>query len=72
METLTCDIELDADVVAAIYRGSARFVQARARDGRQIRFPALALRRFVTHAGVRGTFAITIDAQRLHGVERCV
>lgn len=71
MDILTCDIELTTTALATIYAGGARFVQAKARDGREIRFPALALQRFVTHAGVRGTFVITIDNdRRLRSVER--
>ena len=72
MAILTCDIDLSAAAVAAIYRGSARCIQARARDGRLIRFPAMSVQRFVTHAGVQGTFAISIDADcRLLSVSRC-
>lgn len=71
MDTLTCDIELDAQTVTAIYRGSVRFVQARARDGREVRFPALALQPFVTREGVHGTFALEIDARQLRRISRC-
>ena len=71
MDTLLCDINLSADIVSGMYGGRVRFVQARARDGRQVRFPALVLRPFITHHGISGTFAITIDAQqRLQAVQR--
>lgn len=71
MDTLLCDITLNADTVSGIYGGRVRYVQALARDGRQVRFPALLLRPFITHQGISGTFAITIDAQhRLQSVQR--
>ena len=71
METLLCDIDLPATAIAGMYAGTVRFIQARARDGRQVRFPVRALQPFVTRTGVCGTFALTIDAeQRLHSVCR--
>lgn len=43
------------------YGGAARNVQVTARDGRRVQFPARILQPFVTHSGVRGTFAIYFD-----------
>lgn len=45
------------------YGGAARSVQVTARDGRRVQFPAKVLQPFVTHAGVRGTFAIYFDEE---------
>lgn len=45
------------------YGGAARNVVVTARDGRRIQFPARVLQPFVTHSGVRGTFAIYFDEQ---------
>ncbi len=43
------------------YQGTIQWVQVRAFDGTRVRFPASALRRFVTEDGVEGTFEMTID-----------
>jgi hypothetical protein len=45
----------------AYYRGEKQSVVARAHDGRMVRFPASELRRFVTTAGVDGTFELRFD-----------
>ena len=62
MPTLVCDLELSPETVLAAYGGALRYVQARSREGLQIRFPIGLLRPYVTRDGVRGTFALTIDA----------
>ena len=62
MRRLVCDLELPAETVLAVYGGAVRYVQARSREGLQVRFPVSLLRPYVTHDGVRGTFALTIDA----------
>lgn len=43
------------------YRGTASDVEARAMDGRTVRFPASTLRPFVTCDGVEGVFALVYD-----------
>jgi hypothetical protein len=43
------------------YRGTARQVVARCRNGENIQFPAALLRPFVTPAGVQGDFVLTCD-----------
>ncbi len=45
-----------------MYRGDARQVIARDIRGRRIRFPASALRPFVTRAGISGVFVLRVDA----------
>ncbi len=43
------------------YEGSIRWIQVKAFDGTRVRFPASALRKFVTEDGVYGTFEMVID-----------
>ena len=45
----------------AYYQGSAQVVVARSEDNKTIRFPASAIRQFVTHDGVFGEFEIAFD-----------
>lgn len=45
------------------YGGAARNVHVTARDGRRVQFPAKILQPFVTHSGIKGTFAIYFDEQ---------
>jgi len=53
------------------YRGRAREVITRSRDGRTLRFPARVLQPFVTHEGIRGTFEIEFDHRnRFVGIRR--
>jgi hypothetical protein len=54
-------LSITADTFAAYYRGRVRQVQVRSSDGRLVRFPASALRRFLTHAGIDGEFELTFD-----------
>jgi hypothetical protein len=66
------DLAISQDALLHAYRGDARNVQAHARDGRSVRFPASILRPFVSHAGVHGTFRIVFDdAGKFQSVERC-
>ena len=46
------------------YRGLAKDVIVRSRDGRRIQFPARYLRPFVDHSGVHGEFRLTVDDRR--------
>lgn len=54
-------LAISAEDYLAYYQGSAQFVVARSEDNRTIRFPASAIRQFVTHDGVFGNFEITFD-----------
>lgn len=58
------DISISADEYLKVYQGAARDVVTQSRDGRQIRFPAHILRRFVTRDGIRGSFCIYFDQDR--------
>jgi hypothetical protein len=44
------------------YQGTAGTVQVISDCGRRLRFPASRLRPFLSHAGVRGRFLLTVDA----------
>jgi len=54
-------LALSAEECLAYYQGSAQFVIAYSEDNKTIRFPASAIRKFVTHDGVFGNFEITFD-----------
>ena len=48
-----------------------RDVLATSVDGRRVRFPAMILRPFVTHVGIRGRFRILFDENhRFQGIEK--
>jgi hypothetical protein len=71
MNELIVDLRISADEYLRLYRGEVESVVARARDGRRVRFPAGALRRFVTRDGINGTFRIRYDVNgRLSGIDR--
>lgn len=71
MNELIVDLHISADEYLRLYRGEVGSVLARARDGRRVRFPADALRPFVTRQGVQGSFRIGYDSQgRLTGISR--
>ena len=54
-------LAISAEEYLAYYRGSAQEVVARSDDNRIVRFPASAIREFVTHDGIYGSFEITFD-----------
>lgn len=54
-------LAISAQNYLAWYRGQAREIQVRALDGTSLRFPAGALRRFLTRDGVHGLFEIRFD-----------
>ena len=63
-------LALSADEYLAYYQGGARDVVTRSDDNRVIRFPASAIRKFVTHEGVYGHFEIFFDENnRLIAIE---
>jgi hypothetical protein len=71
MRRYVVDVNLTAEQMQAFYAGVVGQVLAQDRYGVKVRFPAVCLREFVTHIGVHGRFALTVDAQnRLVGVER--
>ncbi len=65
------DLEISAKAMLRYYSGAACAVVAHARGGKRVRFPAEILRPFVGHAGVRGTFALSVDKNhKLQRIER--
>ncbi len=56
-------LNITAEDYRRMYSGGARHVVALDREGCSIQFPATALRPFVSHDGIRGTFSILVDEQ---------
>ena len=54
-------LAISAEEYLAYYQGSAQVVVARSDDNKTIRFPASAIRKFVTRDGVFGSFEISFD-----------
>ena len=54
-------LAISAEEYLAYYQGSAQVVVARSDDNRVIRFPASAIRKFVTPDGIYGSFEISFD-----------
>jgi len=54
-------LHISADDYLYYYKGKAKYVLTKSRDGRNIKFPADALRRFLTHDGVFGQFRLRFD-----------
>jgi hypothetical protein len=54
-------LAISAEEYLAYYRGSAQEVVVRSDDNKVVRFPASAIRKFVTDDGIFGSFEITFD-----------
>lgn len=64
-------LHLAAHEYEAYYRGAVKEVVVRALDGRNVRFPANILQRFVTHEGISGEFVLRFDAAgKFQSIER--
>lgn len=61
MSSIRFRLAIPAEEYLAYYQGSAQEVVARSDDNKIVRFPADAIRKFVTHDGVFGHFEITFD-----------
>lgn len=61
MSFVIFDLQVSAEQYQRWYGGAAQNVMVTARDGRKVQFPARVLQPFVSHSGVRGTFAIYFD-----------
>jgi len=61
MRVITFSLTISADEYLRFYRGSTRFVRVRADSGQHVQFPAEHLRKFVTHDGIKGRFALRFD-----------
>lgn len=54
-------LALPAEKYLAYYQGKARDIVVRSEDNRNIKFPASAIRNFLTHDGIFGLFEIQFD-----------
>jgi hypothetical protein len=64
-------LNIPAHEYLAYYQGAAREVLATSAEGVRVRFPASALRPFVTHGGVSGAFVLRIGADnKLQALEK--
>ncbi len=64
-------LAIEAGELMRHYRGQAACIRVRASDGNVLQLPASSMRRFVSHAGLYGRFAITYDGEhRLRSIER--
>lgn len=54
-------LAITADKYLAYYKGIARDIVVRSEDNRNIKFPADAIRKFLTHEGIIGLFEIQFD-----------
>ncbi len=63
-ETIRFNLKISRSKYLRYYDGTIGWIQVTALDGRRVRFPASALRRFVTDEGIDGTFEIMIDENR--------
>ena len=63
MQEIRFRLSISTQEFLKYYRGTASDVEARAMDGRMVRFPANILRPFVTRDGVEGVFALVYDEQ---------
>ena len=71
MPAVRVRVHLPAEELLRWYAGAVSEVQARADDGRTVRFPARLLQPWVTRDGVAGHFEIQYDgAGRFTGIRR--
>ncbi len=67
----TFSIRIDRDEYLRYYAGTASTVRAKTHQGLVIDFPATALKPWITHAGIIGTFSITMnDDHKLVDIKR--
>jgi len=70
MRVFEVDLNIPTAELLRYYRGTASCVVTTDRFGRRIRFPAAALRAFVTAFGVHGRFLLHVDEHnRLNRVQ---
>lgn len=72
-QIIDVQIHIDAKKWLAFYRQPNTRVQARALDGRLVELQASKLQPFISHAGISGTFRLTLDPQhKLLNIQRIV
>lgn len=68
-QTIRFRLSLAAEDFLRYYQGQIRQIQVTSEDGRTVRFPASALRPYLTHSGIHGRFEIHFDEHnRLAGL----
>lgn len=71
MQELIIDLNIHRDEWLRLYRGEAKIVRTRSRDGRSVQFPANILSSFTSHEGVRGSFIIRFSPNgKFHSIDR--
>lgn len=64
-------IALSAEKYLAFYKGKAQSIAVRSTDNKTIKFPANAIRQFLTHDGIFGLFEIEFDENnKLIGINK--
>ena len=65
------ELHISGNEYLRYYKGQAQSIVVTALDGRNVKFPATALREFVDELGVHGRFVLETDANnKLLGVRR--
>ena len=59
----TFSITIDREEYLRYYAGTASSVRTRTHQGVVIEFPANALKPWITHSGIAGTFSITMNEE---------
>ena len=71
VQTIYFSMKISAEKYKAYYQGQVQYIQVQSYDGRSVRFPANAIRQFLTAEGVSGDFQIQFDENnKLIGVSR--
>jgi len=71
MRSVRFHLALPSDKYLAYYKGVARNIQVYSVDNKRIRFPANAIRKFLTHDGIYGLFEISFDEKnKLVGIKK--
>ncbi len=71
MPEVRVSLYISSEKYIAYYQGVADTVVTRAADGRKVKFPARVLRKFLTHDGIEGEFAIKFnDYHKFIGIKK--
>lgn len=72
MRTCRIQLNLTAEQCQRYYQGGVSSILATSDEGVRLAFPAVQLRRFVTHEGVKGLFVISFNADcKFVSLQRC-
>ncbi len=61
-QKISFHLDISSEKLQRYYKGSINSVSVIADDGRRIQFPVSSLRPFISHAGVKGNFVMSVDA----------